>query len=82
MSTRLQVILDDAELETYRQAADRDGVNLSAWVRRALRDAAVQVSAKSPEERIAAIRAAAAYRAPAPPIEQMLAEIERGYLGG
>ena len=56
-------------------------MTVAAWVRRALR----AVRRREPEggraRKLAAIRDAARHRFPAPPIEQMLEEIERGYLG-
>ena len=40
MSKRLQVVMADADLEEIRDAARRNKVTVSAWVRRTLRDAA------------------------------------------
>ena len=39
MSTRLQVVMPEAELDEIRDAARRNRVTVSAWVRRALREA-------------------------------------------
>ncbi|MYH09052.1 MAG: hypothetical protein F4143_02630, partial [Gemmatimonadales bacterium] len=39
MSKRLQVVMPEAELDEIRDAARRNRVTVSAWVRRALRDA-------------------------------------------
>jgi hypothetical protein len=33
MSKRLQVVVDDAELERFQGAARREGMTLSEWVR-------------------------------------------------
>lgn len=38
MSTRVQVVIDELERETFRQAAAREGLSLSDWLRRAARD--------------------------------------------
>jgi len=38
MSTRVQVILDEEEREHFRRQAEREGVSLSAWLRRAGRE--------------------------------------------
>jgi len=38
MSTRLQVILDEAELQEIRAAAERRRMNVSEWVRLVLRE--------------------------------------------
>jgi len=37
MSTRVQVVMDEIERETFRQAAAREGMSLSDWLRRAAR---------------------------------------------
>ncbi|MBT8338356.1 MAG: hypothetical protein KJO11_17345 [Gemmatimonadetes bacterium] len=39
MSTRLQVVMDDTELEEIRHAAQRARLTTSEWVRRVLREA-------------------------------------------
>lgn len=79
MSKRLQVVMSSSELKTYERAARAKGVPLSEWVRQALRMAYQAVPAASPERKLAAIRAATQNRFPAPDIDKMLAEIERGY---
>jgi hypothetical protein len=38
MSVRVQVILDDAEQESFRHQAEKEGVSLSAWMREAARE--------------------------------------------
>ena len=38
MSKRVQVILDDEEREAFRQLATREGLSLSAWLRKAGQD--------------------------------------------
>ncbi len=38
MSTRVQVVIDELEREAFRQAAAREGLSLSDWLRRAARD--------------------------------------------
>ncbi len=80
MSKRLQVLLDEKELAEIRQSARRQRMTTAEWVRQALR------AARRVEPRVAArkkldiVRAAARHAFPAPDIEQMLGEIERGYL--
>ena len=81
MSTRLQVVLDDSELEQIRLAAQREGTTVSEWVRRTLRIARDQTASGAAETKLAVLRAAARYDFPAPDIGQMLEETERGYLG-
>ena len=38
MPVRVQVILDEAERERFRREAVREGLSLSAWMRRAARE--------------------------------------------
>ncbi len=78
MSTRLQVIFDDAEMAELQAAAASEGLNLSDWVRRALRDARRLRSGSPADARIAAIREAARYSFPTGDIETMNAQIDAG----
>jgi hypothetical protein len=82
MSKRLQVVLDESELEEIQQAADREGVTLSEWVRRALREARGRESTRSKESKLQALRVASQHAFPVGDIDQMLSEIERGYHDG
>jgi hypothetical protein len=79
MTKRLQVLLDDDELRQIQRAARRDRLTTAEWVRLRLREAR-QRARPDTERKLAVIRAAARYQAPAPDIDQMNAEIERGYL--
>lgn len=82
MTKRLQVLLDDAELRTIQRLARRERLTTAEWVRRRLREGAASARGDT-ASKLAAIHAA--YRhavAPAPDIDQMLAEIEQGYLSG
>ena len=82
MSKRLQVILQDPEYREYKRLARSRHLTLAAWVRQALAAARQQQPAGDVQSKFAAIREAAQYNFPAPDIEQMLAEIEQGYLPG
>lgn len=82
MSIRLQVLFDERELRALQRAARANHESTSAWVRRALRQALAQQAAGDPKSKLAAIRAAAAAAFPAPDIQQMNAEIARGYAAG
>ncbi|MCY4025370.1 MAG: antitoxin [Acidobacteria bacterium] len=79
MSTRLQVVMDDAEVHAYRRLAVRDGLTLSEWVRQKLRQAARQQASGGADRKLAAIRAAARNDFPTADVDQMLREIESGY---
>jgi nitroreductase len=80
MSKRLQVLLDEDELREIQRAARRSKTTVADWVRQALRAARRQEPGRDTLRKLQAIREAAKHRFPAPPIEQMLEEIERGYL--
>jgi hypothetical protein len=78
MSTRLQVVVDDAELEGYQRAARRHGLTLSEWVRQALRREEMATVGDDIPGKLAAIRSAAQHDFPTGDVDTMLAEIERG----
>jgi succinylarginine dihydrolase len=82
MSKRLQVLLADEEMADIRMLAQREHVTVGEWVRRTLRDARSHKSLKDPAFKLAAIRRAAECSFPEPEvdIDQMLREIEQGYL--
>ena len=78
VSTRLQVVVDEAELARFRAASDRAGTTLSEWARHALRQAERGAATGDAGQKLDAIHAASAYDFPAPEIDEMLAEIHRG----
>ena len=79
MSSRLQVLLEDEELRELRDAAEREGLTLSAWVRRTLHEARGRQPRGDLGGKLAAVRAAARHDFPTADPDQMLAEIESGY---
>jgi hypothetical protein len=64
MSKRLQVLLDEAELDELREAAQRQGIPVSEWVRRALRDAHRREPCGDLDAKLRAVRAAARHDFP------------------
>lgn len=80
MTKRLQVLLDDGDLRTIQRIARREKLTTAEWVRRRLREGAEAGGRPDTASKLAAIHAAYRHEAPAPDIDQMLAEIERGYL--
>jgi hypothetical protein len=72
-------MLKEEELRELRAAADHEGLSVSAWVRRALRDARRRLPEGDLEPKLRAIRSAARHEFPTADIDEMLAEIERGY---
>lgn len=79
MSKRLQVILDDREMKEIRTLARRRRITVAEWVRGALRAAKAEEPATDPLRKMRALNAATAHSFPTADIEEMLAEIERGY---
>lgn len=80
MSKRLQVILDDREYQQIRRAARLQGLTLSEWVRRSLVEARSNQPSSAASKKLAVVRAAAEHEFPTADIEQMLREIEQGYI--
>lgn len=80
MSKRLQVILDDAEMKEIRMIARRKRLTVADWVRQALRAARAEEPSIDPQRKLRALRAATKHSFPAGDIEEILAQIERGYL--
>lgn len=81
MTKRLQVLLDDAELAAIQRAARRKRVSVAGWVREALRNTRDRESIRDPREKLAAVREAFHHSFPTGDIDEMLADIERGYTG-
>ena len=77
---RLQVLMDEAELQALRRAARRQGVTVATYVRSAIETARGRESGRSRSEKLAVLRRAVQHEGPTGDIDQMLAEIERGYL--
>jgi len=82
MSKRLQVLLDEADFRELRLVARRNRVTVAEWVRQALRSARRQQPERDAGRKLAVVRAAAGHAFPTADIDQMLREVEAGYLGG
>jgi hypothetical protein len=82
MSKRLQVLLADDEMSDIQILAKREKLTVGEWVRRTLREARQQKSVRDPAVKLAAIRRAVENPSAVPEvdIDQMLREIEQGYL--
>lgn len=81
MSKRLQVVLDDAELAEIRRAARQQRLTTAEWVRQALRTARRSAPSGDVKKKLEVVRLAARHAFPTADVDQMLAEIERGYIG-
>jgi hypothetical protein len=80
MSKRLQVILSDDEYKELQLVSSAAGVTVSEWVRQALRRMRRDHSLLETDGKIEAVRAAAKHSYPTADIDEMLTEIESGYL--
>ena len=80
MSKRLQVIVDDSEYRDLQRVARRHKLTVSEWVRRAIRELALREPVQSPDRKLGMVREAARGSYPTADIEDMLKDIERGYL--
>jgi hypothetical protein len=81
MSKRLQVLLGEAELREIQRAARAQRMTVAEWVRQALRTALRRDRVSSAGRKTKAIRAAVRHSFPTADIEEMLSQIETGYLG-
>jgi len=81
MSKRLQVVLDDSDYRDLERWARRQRTTVSAVVRRAIRELQRSEPTREPQRKLQVVREAARHSYPAPEIDQMLEEIERGYGG-
>jgi hypothetical protein len=79
MSQRLQVLFEDSEMQELRDAAHSRRMSVSEWVRGALRDARRREARGDVESQLEAVRAATRHQFPTAEIDEMLAQIERGY---
>jgi hypothetical protein len=82
MTKRLQVLLDDDELRQIQRIAKRERLTTAEWVRQRLREARARGGRPDTARKLAAVHRAYQHQPPgrAPDIDQMLDEIERGYL--
>lgn len=80
MSKRLQVVLDDEELEEIRRVARRYRMTVSEWVRQALRAQRRTEPLQEGDRKLAIVRESAEHAYPTADIDEMLGEIESGYL--
>jgi Ribbon-helix-helix protein, copG family len=80
VSKRLQVLIPDADMSGIRKLARREQIPVGEWVRRALREARAGQPVHDAERKLKAVRRAVQHAFPSGEIEQMLEEVERGYL--
>ncbi|HEY3204486.1 MAG TPA: ribbon-helix-helix protein, CopG family [Thermoanaerobaculia bacterium] len=81
MSKRLQVLLEEPELREIQRLARRQHMTVAEWVRQALRTARRMTPRSEAGKKLQVVRAAAEHSFPTADIDEMLRQIERGYLG-
>ena len=79
MAKRLQVIMKDPEYREIQRAARSRHMSIAEWVWQALDLARRREPVGSVSKKLEIIRAAAQHDYPVTDINDMLAEIERGY---
>lgn len=81
MSKRLQVLLDEDEFAEFQEMARQNHMTLSEWVRQTLGEARIRQPRRSAATKRRAVRRAMEHDFPTADIDEMLAQIERGYWG-
>ena len=81
MAKRLQVLLDEREFRELRQIAKANHMTVAAWVRETLRSASRREPLGDVSDKVAAVRAATRQAFPTGDIDDILADIQRGYSG-
>jgi hypothetical protein len=79
MSKRLQVLLDERELKEIQRLARDQQMTTAEWVRQALRARRRAEPTANAKKKLDAVRLATRHRFPTADIDEMLAQIERGY---
>ncbi len=79
MSKRLQVLLDEKDYREIGRLARQHKVSVAEWVRSALRAARREEPSVDANAKLKSIRASARNGFPTADMDQMLAEISRGY---
>lgn len=82
MSKRLQVILQDPEYRDIQRVARARHMSIAEWVRQALDEACREQPLGDLQKKIDAVRQASKHQFPSGEIDQMLSEIEAGYVSG
>jgi hypothetical protein len=81
MSHRLQVLLDESEMDEIRRIAKRHRLTVAEWVRQTLRAARRNEPLTDSRSKLDAVGRAARYSFPISTIEEILAEIDGADVG-
>ena len=80
MSIRLQVLLEEEELEEIKRRAREEHISVSAWVRRALEHEKRERPSTAVRKKLELLHAARQKEYPAGDYAEMAADISRNYL--
>jgi hypothetical protein len=72
--------MDEEEIAELKALAAQEKMTVSAWVRRAIQHEKRERPGKTARKKLEAVRKLSEYHFPTGNIEQMIAEIEAGYL--
>lgn len=81
MTKRLQVLLEESELRDLQRVARAHRMTVAEWVRQTLRAARRREPLGEAAKKLKAIRTAVGHAFPTADIDEMLGDIERGYVG-
>ena len=73
--------MDEDELREIQRIARTRRMTVAEWVRQALRSAGQSEPLREASKKLEVVRAAARHSYPTGDIDQMLGEIEKGYVG-
>jgi len=79
VSKRLQVLFDEDELAELQEIARHNHVTLAEWVRQTLREARSRQPMRAAASKRRAVQRAMEHEFPTADIDEMIAQIERGY---
>ena len=82
MSKRLQVILQDPEYRDIQRVARTRHMTIAEWVRQTLDEACREEPLGNMQKKLETVRQSSEHQFPSGEIDQMLSEIEAGYLSG
>ena len=74
------MLLEEVELREIQRLARQERMTVAEWVRQALRSARREAPRSEAGKKLQVIRAAARHSFPTADIDEMLGQIERGYL--
>ncbi len=78
----MQIILNDDEMTEIKKLAKQEKMTVSAWVRRAISHEKRERPIQQVKKKLELVRRSSQFQYPTADIENMLADIETGYISG